>query len=954
MEGNMKFFKLLTFLMVFASSLLAVEEKWLYSHEPTVSGNYSAKRVLFRDSLLYCVGIYAPSHSPQNVNMVLLRLDPLEGTKVWEITYDALGGRDTVRDAFIDSEGNVYILLSSQDATGKYYSTVLKYSPTGESLAGNIFNLGGEAKPKAFRQSKEGFIYVAGEGYRSTSDDWDIFLLKYSPGLETIWTRTLPREEGNDAAIGIAVDSLENAYIFGGIWQDSQSCYGFTTIKYSSLGELAWVKIFEPPNDTNYEWDFACRGEVGPDGNIYVLGWASGERKKYDIILAKYSPEGESLFLYRLDNAQGEDFGVDIAVYKDGSIYLGGQVEDQEGDIIYLAARFYDDGRLIWKRTYQSIPYEWDYLYDIDLDKYGNLYVTGFHEGFITDNEFATVKYAKNGTRIWADRYSIPNENVEAYSLALDQDGNIYVAGQLYDQALGVLKYTEWDIGAKEILSPKDTFLLGAKGCPKAKIKSYYGNDLINFSTRFEIGNFYTDEGFGTVEPYGETTVVFDSVLFRDIGIWQTRAYTLLSADEDVANDTAYGQVVILPAWMPLPNLPPGPRNKMVKDGGALVAVGDSLIYALKGNNTVEFYCYSLRDKNWVMKESIPLGPSGKKIKKGSALCYNGDSLIYALKGNNTLEFYAYNINRNRWEAKREIPFGGGRNVKQGGCLAFLGGRVYALKGSSTQEFYSYIPNRDTWATLTPIPLGLKNKKPKDGTSLASDGASYIYAIKGGCGELWCYSISGDSWRERKPCPFSQRTQRRRYFKSGASLIRGEGERFFAFKGGNTQEFWTYLPLSDSWQELETLPLGDSRKKIKGGGALTFANGKVYALKGNNTLEFWLYHANLPSGGGTIFLAPKGIMADFNRRRLFRLEQARIFNQNLNLKLIVPMEGEIILSFYNTLGQKAKEFRLGKKKPGVYYQNFYLALPTGIYFLRAELRTKEKTESVKEKLLLIK
>ncbi|MEO0098815.1 MAG: hypothetical protein ABIK94_04420 [candidate division WOR-3 bacterium] len=943
------------FLTLFASSLLAVEEKWLYTHEPSISGTYIAQKVLFQDSLLYCIGTFVPSGSPQDVNTIILRLDPSEGTKIWEMAYDRCGKLDVFEDAFIDGLGNAYILLSSQNEVGIHDCVILKYSPNGVLLEEKIYDSGDQDIVKAFRQSKDGCVYVTGHTWQPTQGNWDILLIKYSPELETLWTRTFDGGHGVDFGWGLAVDSLGNAYIAGGVWRDDTDWCMWAMLKYSSDGELLWVDTLEPPFvEPGYEDDFARKVEVGPDGNVYVLGEASGSGTKYDIILKKYSPNGESLFFIRFDYMHDEDRPVDMAIYKDGSIYVGGQVEDQEGDWVYWIARFYDDGRLIWKKTYQSLPYEWDYFYDMELDKNGNVYVTGWHEGFVTDNEFATVKYAKNGTRIWADRYAIPNENCEAYSLTLDGDGNIYVGGQLCDQYLGVLKYTELDIGAKEILAPKDTFLLGAKAQPKAKIKSYYGNDYLGFSAKLEVGNFYTDDGFGTVEPYGETTVVFDSVLFRDVGIWGIRSYTLLTGDEEVENDTAYGRVVVLPAWMPLTNLPIGPKNKMVKYGGALVGVGDSLVYALKGNNTVEFYCYSLKNQNWVMKESIPYGPAGKKVKKGAALCYNGDSLIYAIKGNNTREFYAYNINRNQWVAKREIPIGGGKGLKYGSSLAFAQGKVYVLKGSGTQEFYCYHPERDSWSTKTGIPLGIKNKKPKDGTSLASDGINYIYAIKGGCGELWRYSVTGDSWVERRPCPISQRTQKRRYFKSGAGITKGEGDIFFALKGGNTQEFWCYLPLLDSWQELETLPVGDSRKKVKGGGALAFANGKVFALKGNNTIEFWLYHANLPAGSGTIYLLPRGVMANFNQKGQFRLESARIFNQNFNLKLAIPIEGDVILTFYNTLGQRAKEFRLGRKKPGVYEQRFNLSLPIGVYILQAELKTKERTETTKQKLVIIK
>lgn len=942
-------------LVFFTSSLFAVEEKWLYTHEPSVPGTYTARKVLFQDSLLYCIGTFVPSGSPQDVNTIILRLDPQEGTKIWEMTYDRYGKLDVFEDAFVDGLGNVYILLSSQNEVGIHDCVILKYSIAGSLLEERIYDSGDQDIGKAFRQSKDGCIYVTGHIWQPAQESWDILLIKYSPELEILWTRSFDGGYGADFGWGLAVDSSGNAYIAGGVWRDGVNWCMWAVLKYSSDGELLWVDTLEPSLEPGYEDDFARKVEVGPDGNIYALGEASGSPgyTKYDIILKKYSPAGESLFFIRCDYMREEDRPVDVEIYRDGSIYIGGSVENLNGDLVYWLAKFYDDGRLIWRKTYKTTPTsgEEDVLSDIILDKNGNLYVTGTYSG--DWYEFANLKYAKNGTRIWADRYSIPDEDCEAYSLTLDGDGNIYVAGQTYNHTLTVLKYTELDIGAKEIIAPKDTFLLWAKAQPKAKIQSYYGNDYLDFSAKLEIGNFYTDDGFGTIEPYGETTVVFDSVIFRDIGIWGIRAYTILNGDEEVENDTAYGQVVVLPAWMPLPNLPLGPKNKVVKYGGALTSVGDSLIYALKGNNTVEFYCYSLRDRNWLMKESIPYGPAGRKVKKGAALCYNGDSIIYAVKGNNTQEFYAYNINRNQWLPKREIPIGGGKALKYGSCLAFAQGKVYALKGSGTQEFYCYHPERDSWSTLPGIPLGIKNKKPKDGTSLASDGVNYIYAVKGGCGELWRYSIAGDFWTERNPCPISQRTQKRRYFKSGAGITKGESDRFFAFKGGNTQEFWCYFPLLDSWQELETLPVGESRRKIKGGGALTFAKGKVFALKGNNTLEFWLYHANLPTGG-TIFISPKGIMANSTPRRLFHLESARIFNQNLYLQLVIPVAGEVILTLYNSLGQKTKEFRLERKRPGVYSQRFNLSLPSGVYILLGELKTRERTETAKEKLLLIR
>jgi hypothetical protein len=66
----------------------------------------------------------------------------------------------------------------------------------------------------------------------------------------------------------------------------------------------------------------------------------------------------------------------------------------------------------------------------------------------------------------------------------------------------------------------------------------------------------------------------------------------------------------------------------------------------------------------------------------------------------------------------------------------------------------------------------------------------------------------------------------------------------FALKGGNTQEFWLYLPARDTWYELDTIPaFGSSgrKKKVKAGADIVAADYALYALKGNKCRELWMY-----------------------------------------------------------------------------------------------------------------
>ncbi len=948
----MKVFKgllVLVFLFSFLS-LFAVEEKWVnsYPFPPNVEG----VKVFFLDSLVVSMGNLSRSAADSS-DIVVLGVELIDGNILWQSVYSPVPRPQVCEDGFI-ADGAIWLLGRAKNAAGAYDCLVLKFAQDGSLLAETTYDVGGQDYPQSFCQGIDGSIYIT--GHRDSLGTKDIFVMKCSPSLEVLWSNRFNGPgAGSDSAFDCAVDSSGNLYVVGGVWQNPTDKFSVVTLKYSPDGLLLWQSIIEPPYEDEYhENDIGYRVEIGPTGDCFVLARASGAGELYDCFLLRFNPSGETLFTRRYDNVGNSEYPVDMEIYRDGSIYLGASVEDWEEYTDYGVAKFFDDGRFLWARTYDMYPGEGynDDVSDIVLDKNGNVYVTGTNDA---DYDFLTIKYNRHGRRVWVIPYKT-EDNEYANSLTLDHRGEIYVLGYKDGGLLSLVKYTEEDVRGKEVLSPKDTFRLNARTVPEAKVESYYGNDNLLFPAKFEIGNFYFSTKVVEVEPYGETTVVFDSCFLRDPGIFQTRIYTQLTTDEETENDTAYGQVVVIPAWVQLASLLPGPKGKFVKDGAGLVAVGDSLIFALKGNNTREFYSFALREGNWRERCSLPGGLSGKRVKKGGALCYGGDSLIYAFKGSNTREFWAYNIKRNQWSAKQELPLGGGKALKGGSALTLANGKIYALKGSNTQEFYSYDPKGDSWTRKNDLPLGARRKKTKAGSALAWDGGNRIYAIKGGTSELWAYDITKDSWYERRPCPVSRITQRKRYFKDGASLIKGDGEFFFALKGSNTQEFWGYLPVEDTWQELETIPKGPSLKKVKGGGAITLCNHKVYALKGNGTAEFWLYHANIPMDIFRRFPRPRSLMASRVKRKEegMQLQCVRHFRNTISLRFSLPTTGEFSLIFYNILGQKAKEFRLGNLRPGLFYFNQAIELSSGIYLMVATLETKRKTFVATKKLVVIK
>lgn len=95
-----------------------------------------------------------------------------------------------------------------------------------------------------------------------------------------------------------------------------------------------------------------------------------------------------------------------------------------------------------WVATYDGSAHAIDEVKSIAADNAGNVYVTGYATSATGSYDYITIKYNANGVRQWLARYNGPQNGSDiAYSIATDNNGNVYVTGNSYGDAT-TIKYS--------------------------------------------------------------------------------------------------------------------------------------------------------------------------------------------------------------------------------------------------------------------------------------------------------------------------------------------------------------------------------------------------------------------------------------------------------------------------------------------------------------------------------
>lgn len=343
-------------------------------------------------------------------------------TEEWVARYHRFETDEAVA-LTVDSDGNVYVTGESEYGGFTSDYATIKYDASGNQLWVARYETNAPDYPRGLALDAPGNVYVTGYAWGS-GNYADFTTIKYDPNGNQLWISYFG-DTGNDGANGIAVDNVGNVYVTGSAALGTNDC---ATVKYDSAGNELWVRTFD---GTAHMDDGGTDIAVDENGNVYVTGSCVDTVTARNILTISYDSSGNLRWYSKYNGPDSSDDESHTIVIKNDRVAVCGKSYDLDSYYDYVTICFSTNGNGLWVQRYNGPGNGGDEPAAITMDEHGNVYVTGKSNGAGTFFDYATIKYAPDGTPLWVARYNgTANSTDEATGIALDDAGNVYVTGK--------------------------------------------------------------------------------------------------------------------------------------------------------------------------------------------------------------------------------------------------------------------------------------------------------------------------------------------------------------------------------------------------------------------------------------------------------------------------------------------------------------------------------------------
>lgn len=409
-------------LLTLKTNIAQVTQEWVQRYPDTSSfTSYSNALVIDDTGNVFITG---SSGTSTWMSFTTIKYSPA-GTQQWVANYYGIkaGGRGAGSIA-VDRFSNVYVTGLSLQLVGGFDYCTIKYNANGVQQWIQNYNgpVSGEDVAEKIAVDNAGNIYVSGYNQVNGGTSFAYTTIKYSTIGNLIWSRTYPGASAATYVTAMMIDDSCNVYITGGYSTKA------VTIKYDSSGTQLWAHEYNGLGIGGQTW--AQSLALDNSHNVYIAGLSHGVNTSHDYFTIKYSPGGVQQWVrrYNLNPNDGDNQANSIAIDNTGNIYVSGISRLSNADAMKLTTlKYTNSGDLVWTiRDSDTLRKQSTYM---DIDKNNNVYVTGGRGTPAPYEAYLTIKYDNLGNEVCRFIYYAEDSISDPSSVKVDDKLNVYLTG---------------------------------------------------------------------------------------------------------------------------------------------------------------------------------------------------------------------------------------------------------------------------------------------------------------------------------------------------------------------------------------------------------------------------------------------------------------------------------------------------------------------------------------------
>jgi hypothetical protein len=167
---------------------------------------------------------------------------------------------------------------------------------------------------------------------------------------------------------------------------------------------------------------------IDANNNAFITGYMFATPTNANAVTVKYDPAGVELWSASYDNG-GFDNSKAIVLDAVGNSYVTGESDGTGTGLDIITIKYAPNGTQLWAKRFNGSFNGNDVGNSITVDPSGNVYVTGYTTIGSGNRDYITIKYDANGVQQFAVTFSgTGNQNDEAVAVAFSNN-RLYVTG---------------------------------------------------------------------------------------------------------------------------------------------------------------------------------------------------------------------------------------------------------------------------------------------------------------------------------------------------------------------------------------------------------------------------------------------------------------------------------------------------------------------------------------------